>query len=85
MIISVMFEFLEYSLEHQLPNFSECWWDHVRTNISERLILAHFYLVCTRDKYKIYSVLCFEGIKYAASNWNRFKTMRYTHLSLQII
>ncbi|KAK2490166.1 hypothetical protein MC885_021695 [Smutsia gigantea] len=27
-IISVMFEFLEYSLEHQLPNFSECWWDH---------------------------------------------------------
>ncbi|XP_034272606.2 phosphatidylserine synthase 2 [Pantherophis guttatus] len=28
MIISVTFEFLEYSLEHQLPNFSECWWDH---------------------------------------------------------
>ncbi|KAB0390996.1 hypothetical protein E2I00_019897, partial [Balaenoptera physalus] len=28
-IVSVMFEFLEYSLEHQLPNFSECWWDHV--------------------------------------------------------
>lgn len=28
MIISVMFEFMEYTLEHQLPNFSECWWDH---------------------------------------------------------
>jgi len=27
-IMSVSFEFLEYSLEHQLPNFSECWWDH---------------------------------------------------------
>jgi len=27
-VISIMFEFLEYSLEHQLPNFSECWWDH---------------------------------------------------------
>ena len=25
-VISVMFEFLEYSLEHQLPNFSECWY-----------------------------------------------------------
>ena len=25
-IMSVAFEFLEYSLEHQLPNFSECWW-----------------------------------------------------------
>lgn len=38
MIISVMFEFLEYSLEHQLPNFSECWWDHVRTNITGLLL-----------------------------------------------
>ena len=27
-VISIMFEFLEYSLEHQLNNFSECWWDH---------------------------------------------------------
>jgi len=29
MVISVMFEVVEYTLEHQLPNFSECWWDHV--------------------------------------------------------
>ena len=29
MVISIMFEVLEYTLEHQLPNFSECWWDHV--------------------------------------------------------
>ena len=28
-VLSVMFEFMEYTLEHQLPNFSECWWDHV--------------------------------------------------------
>ncbi|PNF28640.1 Phosphatidylserine synthase 2 [Cryptotermes secundus] len=27
-VMSVMFEILEYTLEHQLPNFSECWWDH---------------------------------------------------------
>ncbi|KAI8825705.1 phosphatidyl serine synthase-domain-containing protein [Fimicolochytrium jonesii] len=27
-ILSVMFEFLEYTFEHQLPNFAECWWDH---------------------------------------------------------
>ena len=26
--MSFLFESLEYSLEHQLPNFSECWWDH---------------------------------------------------------
>lgn len=28
LILSVMFEILEYTLEDQLPNFSECWWDH---------------------------------------------------------
>jgi len=27
-ILSVMFEVMEYSLEHQLPNFAECWGDH---------------------------------------------------------
>ncbi|TPX73019.1 hypothetical protein SpCBS45565_g00106 [Spizellomyces sp. 'palustris'] len=27
-ILSVMFEMMEYSLAHQLPNFAECWWDH---------------------------------------------------------
>ena len=29
-VISVGFEVLEYTLEPQLPNFGECWWDHVR-------------------------------------------------------
>lgn len=27
-ILSVMFEVMEYSLQHQLPNFAECFWDH---------------------------------------------------------
>uniref|UniRef100_F6Q6W6 Phosphatidylserine synthase n=2 Tax=Ciona intestinalis TaxID=7719 RepID=F6Q6W6_CIOIN len=27
-ILSFTFELLEYTFEHQLPNFSECWWDH---------------------------------------------------------
>ncbi|KAJ1986856.1 hypothetical protein H4R33_003126 [Dimargaris cristalligena] len=27
-IISIMFEIMEYSLQHQLNNFAECWWDH---------------------------------------------------------
>ncbi|XP_066922563.1 phosphatidylserine synthase 2-like [Clytia hemisphaerica] len=27
-LLSILFEILEYSLQHQLPNFSECWWDH---------------------------------------------------------
>jgi phosphatidylserine synthase 2 len=29
-ILSIMFEVMEYSLQHQLANFAECWWDHVR-------------------------------------------------------
>lgn len=27
-ILSIAFELAEYSLQHQLPNFAECWWDH---------------------------------------------------------
>ncbi|KAJ1670312.1 hypothetical protein EV182_008290, partial [Spiromyces aspiralis] len=27
-ILSISFELMEYSLQHQLPNFAECWWDH---------------------------------------------------------
>ncbi|KAJ3257873.1 hypothetical protein HK103_004164 [Boothiomyces macroporosus] len=27
-VISILFEVMEYSLGHQLPNFEECWWDH---------------------------------------------------------
>lgn len=27
-ILSIAFELMEYSLEHQLNNFGECWWDH---------------------------------------------------------
>lgn len=26
-VLSVMFEILELSLKHHLPNFVECWWD----------------------------------------------------------
>ena len=27
--LSILFEVMEYTLEHQVPNFAECWWDHV--------------------------------------------------------
>jgi len=27
-ILSVLFEFCEYTFQHLLPNFIECWWDH---------------------------------------------------------
>lgn len=40
-ILSVTFELAEYSLQHQLPNFNECWYvivDKHRNKIS----LAHF-------------------------------------------
>lgn len=32
-MISVLFEVVELSLQHILPNFKECWWDHVVIDI----------------------------------------------------
>ncbi len=29
-VMSIAFELIEYLFEYQLPNFGECWWDHVR-------------------------------------------------------
>ena len=27
--ISILFEIMELTFRHWLPNFNECWWDHV--------------------------------------------------------
>lgn len=35
MVLSILFEVCEYTLQHQLPNFSECWWDHVSTEYQD--------------------------------------------------
>jgi len=32
-LFSISFEILEVSLEHYLPNFAECWWDHIVVDI----------------------------------------------------
>ena len=32
-VTSVMFEVLEASLQHVVPNFQECWWDHLLLDI----------------------------------------------------
>lgn len=44
-IISGSFELIEISLRHWLPNFWECWWDHVSINDNHFiLILFIFYI-----------------------------------------
>jgi phosphatidylserine synthase 2 len=30
---SIMFELMEYTFEHEIPNFSECWWDHLLLDV----------------------------------------------------
>jgi phosphatidylserine synthase 2 len=32
-ILSILFEFWEMTFEHMLPNFKECWWDHIILDI----------------------------------------------------
>lgn len=31
--VSIGFELIEVSLQHQLPNFKECWWDHLIVDV----------------------------------------------------
>ena len=46
-VLSVLFEIYEYSLEHQLPNFHECWWDHV-----SKYLLASAELECMVQRHQ---------------------------------
>nr|XP_045618708.1 phosphatidylserine synthase 2-like isoform X1 [Procambarus clarkii] len=52
-VISVMFEILEYTLEHQLPNFSECWWDHW---IMDALLCNGLGIFCGLQSLKYFSM-----------------------------
>nr|XP_027237715.1 phosphatidylserine synthase 2-like [Penaeus vannamei] len=52
-VISVMFEILEYTLEHQLPNFSECWWDHW---IMDALLCNGLGIYCGLQSLKYFSI-----------------------------
>lgn len=52
-VISVMFELLEYTLEHQLPNFSECWWDHW---IMDALVCNGLGIYCGLQSLKYFSM-----------------------------
>ena len=27
-ILCILWELVEYSFQHRMPNFHECWWDH---------------------------------------------------------
>ena len=54
MVISVMFEVLEYTLEHQLPNFSECWWDHVSIYSLCSFLLVNVVL---KFHWRLYAIL----------------------------
>ena len=42
-ILSILFEVMEYSLQHQLPNFAECWWDHVRNNFGTQYFIIDIF------------------------------------------
>jgi len=53
-VLSITFEVLEYSLEHQLPNFAECWWDHWILDVlvcnGLGIILGHYTLEVLEGK-----------------------------------
>ncbi|KAI7857036.1 phosphatidyl serine synthase-domain-containing protein [Circinella umbellata] len=67
-ILSVTFEFCEYSLEHQLNNFAECWWDHWILDV----------LVCNWGGIYLGMKTCqyFEMKQYSWSGFRQIKSLR---------
>ncbi|KAI9357777.1 phosphatidyl serine synthase-domain-containing protein [Pilaira anomala] len=64
-IISIAFELCEYSLEHQLNNFAECWWDHwiLDVLLCNWLGIAVGMKFCQYFSVKQYSWVGFKQIK----------------------
>ncbi|KAI8346362.1 phosphatidylserine synthase 2 [Choanephora cucurbitarum] len=64
-IISVAFELCEYSLQHQLNNFAECWWDHwiLDVLVCNWLGIAVGMRFCQYFSVKQYSWVGFKQIK----------------------
>ena len=52
--MSIFFEFLEYTFGHWLPNFNECWFDHLIFDVmlanSMGILLAHFMIKAFKIK-----------------------------------
>jgi phosphatidylserine synthase 2 len=54
MFLSIFFECLELTFRHWLPNFHECWWDHVLLDIiicnTGGIIAGHYFIKYFRVK-----------------------------------
>jgi phosphatidylserine synthase 2 len=50
-VCSIVFELLEVTFRHWLPNFWECWWDHVRILLltKQRANLSYSYFLTSSD------------------------------------
>ena len=38
-VLSILFEWMEITFRHILPNFWECWWDHVSVFKHQQILL----------------------------------------------
>lgn len=59
LFLSIMFEIWEMTFQHQLPNFAECWWDHVILDI----------LICNNIGIIVGMITCRYLFKMKEFNW----------------
>jgi len=67
-ILSILFEFCEYTFQYLLPNFNECWWDHWILDV----------LICNWSGIYIGMKTCkyFEMKHYSWRGFNEIKTTK---------
>lgn len=81
-VLSIGFELLEYSLQHQLPNFSECWWDHVIW-----ILNMTYFEILMKFEDELYEILSGYWTFYCAmawaftSVWRHVNTSRWNHIN----
>ncbi|PVU92747.1 hypothetical protein BB561_003628 [Smittium simulii] len=68
-IISILFEFCEYSLQHQLPNFAECWWDHWILDV----FTCNWFGIYVGMKFCDYFKVKRAGAQFTPHSWTSFE------------
>ena len=80
---SVLFEFLEITFEHHLPNFAECWWDHILLDgiICNGLGIYFGWLFLNFLKMEKFDWMSFEYVDFTEKNGEKKKKLVWNYLS----
>lgn len=80
-LMSIGFEIMELTFEVYLPNFRECWWDHLLLDVFGCNLIGMLIGFYTIDKFKMRKLHWFMEPSEATKNMNLWQKFKYSFTS----